>query len=508
MSAPEFKLPWWAALPLAAAAGLGLSLAFPGFEVWIAAPIAVMAWCVAMLGRGFWSGTLISLVASLGFWLHLISWITLYLGQLPWFGLAGIMAAYMALAGGLIALVLRWVPRLWPGALGRYLLVPTLIASIWVGRETLAASWPYGGFSWGRIAMSQTNSPFIGWYSWVGASGVSWLVVAVAVLLLQLARYRPGPRLQPLLAAGTAVAALLLVPVWPSTSTGSMRVLAVQGGVDASLFSSTSAAEIMQAHINATLPYANERVDAVVWPENAAALDPEQYSSSAAALNTISRLFAAPLVVGTIAERDGEYFNSSLQWQYPEGLVNWYDKAHPVPFAEYMPDRAFWRPFAPDLIDLISRDYTAGTRPNVFDLNGTKTGVAICFDIAYDDLLQQMMAGGAQVIFAQTNNADFGHTNESAQQLAIARMRALETGRSVVNISTVGQSAIITGNGQTISSLPTWTPGAMLEDVPLVSGQTPATWLGSIPTTLATGFGVLGSLLIIALAFGQRRRRS
>ncbi len=67
------------------------------------------------------------------------------------------------------------------------------------------------------------------------------------------------------------------------------------------------------------------------------------------------------------------------------------------------------------------------------------------------------------MIFAQTNNADFGYTDESVQQLAFARIRAIELGRSVVNISTVGTSAVILPDGSIMEQLPTHEPGTMVD---------------------------------------------
>ena len=112
--------------------------------------------------------------------------------------------------------------------------------------------------------------------------------------------------------------------------------------------------------------------------------------------------------------------------------------AIPVPFGEYIPDRAFWEPLAPDLIGLIQRGYTPGTNAPVFDLGDAITGLAICFDVIYDELIWEGARDGAELYMFQTNNADFRGTDENQQQLAIARLRAIETGRSVVNISTVG----------------------------------------------------------------------
>ena len=104
----------------------------------------------------------------------------------------------------------------------------------------------------------------------------------------------------------------------------------------------------------------------------------------------------------------------------------------------------------------------------------------------------------------QTNNADFRHTDENEQQLAIARLRAIETGRSVVNISTVGTSQVIDPTGRTIDGLPAYEPGAMVTDVELRDGLTPSVVLGSgVP-----GIIVIGSLGGLLAAGILARRRS
>ena len=186
-----------------------------------------------------------------------------------------------------------------------------------------------------------------------------------------------------------------------------------------------------------------------------------------------------------------------------EGVVDIYDKRHPVPFGEYVPNRDFWSQFAPELIGLIGRDYTPGVTDFVFDVNGVTLGVNICFDIVDDQILTESVEQGAQIIIASSNNADFGRTDESAQQLATARIRALELGRSVVNISTVGLSAIIASDGTTIAELPWYTAATMIEDVPLSSAITPAVLIGREIEWLVSGIS-LGALIVAALA-GRRK---
>jgi apolipoprotein N-acyltransferase len=152
----------------------------------------------------------------------------------------------------------------------------------------------------------------------------------------------------------------------------------------------------------------------------------------------------------------------------------------------------------------VQRGYSPGTQPPVFDLDGTLAGLAICFDVIYDDVIWEGASDGAELYILQTNNADFRGTDENLQQLAIARLRAIETGRSVVNISTVGTSQVMTADGQTIDSLAADEPGAMVTDVPLRTGLTPAVVLGPwVPGTIVA----LALAALIAAGVLARRRR-
>jgi len=140
----------------------------------------------------------------------------------------------------------------------------------------------------------------------------------------------------------------------------------------------------------------------------------------------------------------------------------------------------------------------------VFDVDGVTVGVNVCFDIVDDQILTESVDQGARVIFASSNNADFGMTDQSAQQLAIARIRAIELGRSVVNISTVGLSAVIAPDGTIVRQLPWFEPGAMVEDVALSSAITPAARAGREIEWFVTGLA-LGALIVAGFAARGRR---
>jgi len=452
-----------------------------------------MMW--ALIGHRFWASLVVGLFGGFAFFGTHISWLTIYLGPLPWLALAGLEAIFFALGSTLIALAWRFVPRIWPGLGGRLLALPAVLAGLWTLREAISSVWPYGGFSWGRLAFSQSDSPFAPLVAWIGVSGLSFVIAFLAAVLLQ------GIREVSFSWSGrgivTLATALLLLafPGWPVQTIGSIRVAAVQGNSNSGLFAKVSPGESLNDHLQATLPVIGKSVDVVVWPENAADINPLSNEYAGKELDFVSAALKAPLVTGTITtDRAGREFNSVLLWENGKGAVDQYDKIHPVPFAEYLPNRSFWYPLAPSLFDLVPRDYSFGTRKNVFPIKGTVAGIAICFDIVDDALVNQMVDGGAQFIVAPTNNADFGHSDESQQQVAIARLRAIETSRSVVNDSTVGVSAIFGPDGKKIASLTPFTRGAMVAAVPLSSVVTPAVLIGREIELLVSGFGLAGLL--------------
>jgi apolipoprotein N-acyltransferase len=518
-------LPLLPAVVVAAAAGLLLDTAFPDKGWWFTAFPAIGLALIAMQGRRVGSAILVGLVFGAAFYWPHIEWASEFLGVLPWSALAAVMTLWNGAAAALIALAYRWIPRVWGGPAARLLLVPAVVAGLWTAREAIASVWPYGGFSWGRVAFSQSDSPFSPLFAWLGVSGVSFamvFLVALAVAATQEAIRNPrqSVALAALVTVGTLV--LVVIPPWtslpgtaPSTAP-TLRVGAVQGATKAGYFDPPDAfGDNLIAQVAATEPLYDQDVDVVVWPEGASDANPLHYAWAADLWDEVSLRADAPLIGGTITTRQldkvdaegeptPEYFNTVMLWEPGEGsresrVLDYYDKKHPVPFGEYVPDRAFWRQFAPDLIDLIQREYTPGTTDSVFDLgDGVIVGHAICFDIVDDQLLTEIVEQGGQVVFAETNNADFGRTDESVQQLAIARIRAIETARTVVNISTVGTSAVVLPDGTIEQQLPWYEPGVMVADVPLLTTVTPAVLVGRQLEWLATIIG-LGGLLIAGL---------
>jgi apolipoprotein N-acyltransferase len=490
-----------AAIIVAIAAGPVMAAGFPGSDWWPLTFVGIALVLVALIGRRTAPAVLVGFLAGLSFYLVHIQWASLFLGLLPMSALAVLESLFFAAGAVLISLAYRWVPLSWPSALGRLGLLPVIIGGIWTAREAIASVWPYGGFAWGRVALSQSESPFNSLFSWLGVSGVSFAMVFTVALTIEAARYGRIHRLARATVAVMAATILVSLPAWPVIANGTMRVAAVQGNGKAGYFDHRSAGDLLTAQMEGTLPILDKKVDVVIWPEGATDENPMTDAYAASAFDFVSRTMHAPLIAWSVTTRGTLIYNSSLLWEAGKGVVDVYDKRHPVPFGEYIPDRAFWRPFAPSLIDLVQREYALGTTDPIFDIRGTKVGVNICFDIADDQLLTESVSGGAQLIVTQSNNADFGHTDESVQQLAIARVRALELGRSVVNVSTVGTSAIIRPDGSTLDQLKWFKRGAMVASVPTSTTVTPAFLLSRQIEWFVSGLGLAG--LLIA-GFGAR----
>ncbi|WP_434090043.1 apolipoprotein N-acyltransferase [Microbacterium oxydans] len=496
-------LPLWAAVLAAGLAALVMNLAYPEAAIWILAFPATALLLLALIGRRFGGALLVGLVYGILFFGLLVSWTSRYLGPIPWAALSVVEGVLTAIALIPIALAYRWLPKAFPGTAGRLLGLPTVVAALWVGRELFVGSWPYGGFPWARIGMSQAESPLASVSSWVGVSGLSFLMVLVVAMLIEVVRLRAWRRPLRLIAPAALVVVLLFTPLFPTATSGSMRIAAVQGNGPTGYFDDREPFAVIQAQTEATAPLYGEDVDLLVWPEGSLDADPFQSDALARRMTLIANRIDAPLLANAPTGRDDRFFNTSMLWNLDGTARQLHDKRHPVPFGEYVPDRPFFNALAPELIGLIQREYTPGSNPPIVDVDGVRVGLAICFDVIYDDVIWQGLNAGAEVLVFQTNNADFRGTDENLQQLAFARMRAIETGRSVVNVSTVGTSQVIRADGSTVTSLDVDEAGAMLEDVELRSGLTAGVVLGPWIQAVVL-WGGLGALLV---GWWRARRR-
>lgn len=501
-------------IPAIFVAGAVSGLAYPRFDFWPLIFISVIAILLLLKDVGWRYGLLLGFIGGQGFYLSQIYWISNYLGPVPLFALTTLQALYFTAFGALAAILWRnpWITGERDRTRGQ-LLLSFAFAALWMSREFVAINLPYGGFPWSRLAMSQAHSPLADWVYWGGQPLLGFIIalaassIAIAIAGTRIREMRFRKLISPL-AIAFVVFAVPLATVPPvAEERGSITLAIVQGNAKAGLFANTVRGQIMQNHINATkLAGPLDDVDLVVWPENAADVMPLNTTDGRAFMSSfVDGTLKKPLLFGTITSRGDAAYNTSVLWLPETGPTDFYDKKRPVAFAEYVPDRAFWRQFAPDLIDLIQRGYSMGVQDPVFSVTARDAtdanaivGVNICFEIAVDSLHRDAVSQGAEILISQTNNADFGYSDETFQQAAIAKLRAIETGRVMVNNSTVGLTAVFLPDGSEILELPVFEPGARTVSLPLRSTLTPAHFIAE-PVEWAMNVFTMGVFLFLAI---------
>lgn len=523
-------LPRPIALLLALTSGATLTLAFPGTgNWWPLAPLAIAGLALATRAQRARFAAAAGYLFGLAFFVPHLHWSGIYVGALPWFALAGAEAVFIAALGTLL-------PRIWrvPGSGAGMALAG---AGLWVAQEAARGRLPFGGFPWGRLAFSQAQAPTVGLAALGGAPLVTAAVAGAGSLLAWAAVRgwqglplpKPAADQDPaggpasdratatdrataarrarlsaalaLLATVAVICAGLAVPL-PTDGT-TARVAAVQGNVPrAGLEFNAERRAVLDDHVKGTLGLA-QRVragttpapDLVIWPENSSDIDPLRNPDAAAVIDEAVAAIGVPVLVGAVLQEPvGKLSNASLVWNPGTGVGARYVKRHPAPFAEYIPYRSFFRHFS-SKVDLVQRDFVSGDtlRKNpvgVLTLGPAKVGDVICFEVAYDRLVRDPVRQGATLLAVQTNNATFGYTAESVQQLAMSQLRAVESGRTVVHISTVGVSAIILPDGTIRQRSGHFTPEVLESDVPLRTSLTVATRVGGWPEAILAALGI------------------
>jgi apolipoprotein N-acyltransferase len=213
-----------------------------------------------------------------------------------------------------------------------------------------------------------------------------------------------------------------------------------------------------------------------------------------------------PILVGEVLQNPLR--NAGQLWVPGVGPTTIYVKRQLVPFGEYIPFRGFISSFS-SLPSLQPVNYTAGKLPVVFDVGKIKLGNVICYEVGFDNLVRSEVNAGANLLSVQSNDADFeidGQLGETAQQTAMARIRAIESDRALVYASTTGESSIIAPDGALIAYSGVWQQAELDARVPLVSYTTLADRVGAWPEYLLVLLTVIG--LVWAGSLARPRRSS
>ncbi|MDT5368461.1 MAG: apolipoprotein N-acyltransferase [Mycobacterium sp.] len=502
------------ALGAAIGSGLLLCVSFPPFGWWYSAVIAfaVLTWVLLRESTTPAGGFGYGFLFGLAFNIPLLPWTGQLVGPVPWLALSAMSALFPGLFGAAAVAVRRL--RGWP----------IWFASLWVAAEWLKCTIPFGGFPWGVVAFGQTGGPML---PIVRLGGVPLLSFAVALagfsmtaLAVEVHRWSHNRDDNPprVLLPGLCICAVLfaIAGTWPAvrhSGTGAtndrvITVAAIQGNVPRlGLDFNAQRRAVLDYHVRETIHLADDvlagrapQPQLVIWPENSSDIDPLRNPDAAQEISTAAAVIHAPILVGAVLQGPNYSVdnpastNTVIAWDPVRGPGERHDKQIVQPFGEYLP----WRSFFSLLSPYANRAgyFVPVDGDGVVHAAGVPVGVTTCWEVIFDRAARESVLNGAQLLAVPTNNALFGRPM-SEQQLAVAKVRAVEHDRYTVVAGTTGISAIIAPDGHEVARTNFFEPAYLDKQVHLKVDVTPATrWAPIVQAALMV---VGGSALVVAI---------
>ncbi len=404
----------------------------------------------------------------------------------------------------------------------------TLPASLVIA-DAFRSAWPFGGTPIALISQTQIGGPLAQVARLGGGLGVTATVgllagsLALLALLVFPASRRAGvgparanspateapttgvPRVR---ARGVVVlgfAVVLGVTIGATLAphgrdVGAITVSLVQGGGQRGTRAITSdATEVVRAHVraNAKVP---KGVDLILWPEDVLENDGAiEGSDTDRGMGALARQFNAPIAAGVFEVHDGFNRNAAVAWDRNGDLGPRYEKNQRVPFGEYVP----FRSLVESLVDVsaIPKDALVGRGPAILRTSAANLGVVISYEVFFSRRTRAAMDEGAELLYVPTNANSFTTTQMPALELGATRLRAIETGRYVLQVAPTGFSAIVDPEGNVVSHSDLGAQAVLTNRVQRRTGSTLYTRTGDAPI-------VVSALLIVATTALNRRRNS
>lgn len=447
----------------------------PYDQKWLAVA-ALAGWMLLMLpGRAFALGYAFGLGwFGLGAW-----WLapTLHtFGPLAW-PWAALAVLTVGLVLGLFPALLAWgAQRLAFGDRGRMLLLMPLLA--------VAEEWLRGhvltGLPWTPLGSLLLDTPAIGWATVIGVYGATLLPVglaaAAAALLSRIAPRNAFIALIVLLAAGYFAPG-------PYVADGALhRVALVQADIPEQLkWNADFLNDTMQRYARLSAEAA-AKVDIIVWPEAAVPLFLGHAPSWRDWLLGQMQDWGKPVLFGGVKlaatgadEADDTAYNGLFLFVPGSTKLQFVGKHHLVPFGEYVPS---WIPFLHKLVPTIG-NFQPARDNGVLQANGGGYGALICYEAIFPELARER-AQTAKVLVNVSNDAWYGKSPATWQDMQAGRMRAVETGRYLLRDANTGVTAIIAPDGRVVKSIPWFTQGVLYGEYRDSNARTPYLRYGDI----------------------------
>jgi apolipoprotein N-acyltransferase len=417
-----------------------------------------------------------------------------------------LLASYLALYPACFALLLRRAVQRF-GDAGIWLAPVLWVATEWL-RGVIG-----GGFPWVLLGASQaTVTPIVQLASVTGVYGLSALVAlvstaAAAVTISRRRVHRQGAVVVIVTVVVVALGGAVRVG-WGALTTGGrpMRVGLVQGSVEqVDKYDTRFRDAILRRYLDLSRETIDAGANLVVWPEASTPFYFDTNTILAAPVRAVAAQTRTPFIIGTdemsAPERDRpeRYYNSAVFVGADGRSKGTYRKMHLVPFGEYVPlRRALF--FVAPLVESIG-DLSPGTEPVIFDADGRRVSVAICYESVYPEILRSFVVRGSELLITITNDAWFGRSSAAYQHFAQGSLRAVEEGRYVVRAANTGVSGAIDPYGRVLVRTDLFVPVSLAVDVRLLDGRTIYSRIGNLFAWLST---IAAGWVVVA---GRRRAR-
>lgn len=383
------------------------------------------------------------------------------------------------------------------------------------GLELIRNNGPFGGFPWGNVGNSLATVPlFLQGASLFGVYGLVLCVVLVNAALAECwVAYRKGalrfdapPRV--------ALSVIILLVGWgalrlataPDADAPTVKVALLQPNIEKGIKNEEyqNRRQILERFHTLQQAALEEGAEIVVWPEASLPTNVRTTAKTlknkdvikrprrtrarkgrAKAAKKLDDNVPPPLVppagiIGgtasfTVEGPDGKkrykHFNSAFATTKDLKIVGRFDKAHLVPFGEYIP----W-PLTGIVSHFvaISSEAGAGLHPVDLDVNGRmiKVAATICYEGAFPEISRDLANEGAELMFNVTNDSWYGISSMAHQHMALYALRAVETNRAVARVANTGISAWVDSRGRIHDATPMYETTKVVADVPVVSGTT------------------------------------
>jgi apolipoprotein N-acyltransferase len=474
-----------------------------GFEPvgwWPLLPVAFGLLCELICrARKLWHGLLVGWAFGFGQFVVGLNWIATaftYQAAMPaWLGWIAVvlLSVYLAIYPA-IAVGLGW-------RFGRNNRIALLfvLAGAWAITEWLRGTM-FTGFPWNPVAAALAPTPLITISALIGTYGLSGVVILLggAVWLEYYRRWLP-------LVLIFGVTGILWIlpssPVPPDPLTiRNVRIVQPNIGQENRVLPGFDQESARRFAALSGPPASDPRL--LLWPESAIS-DPvedartDQHRAMAQYQRTNAATLLGPgdvLLAGgiAVASRDGVHVDGAANSIYALGpggrILARYDKAHLVPYGEYLPMRPLLSAIGLSRLVPGDMDFTPGPGPRTVDLGGEwgKVGFQLCYEIIFSGQVVDKHHR-PDFIFNPSNDAWFGRWGPP-QHLAQARLRAAEEGLPVLRATPTGVSAVIDARGNIVKQLPWRTAGVIDAVLPP-------------PANSATLFARFGNLIPILLGF-------